>query len=83
MKVLFISGFLSFALLGCYSTAQPKAKFEEPEREQCYQECLGSLREMLKVLIKSVFVLLQSIRKDVHVLAGMEYEILISLIYEF
>ncbi|WP_173911492.1 hypothetical protein [Acinetobacter sp. Marseille-Q1618] len=45
MKALFISGFLSFALWGCHSTVtQPKAKFEEPEREQCYQKCLGSYK---------------------------------------
>ena len=44
MKSLFIMVLISFALIGCYSTAQQKAKFEEPEREQCYRVCLVSYK---------------------------------------
>lgn len=44
MKALFIISFLSFTLLGCYRTAQPQEKFAEPEREQCYRQCLVSYK---------------------------------------
>ncbi len=44
MSKLFILCILSFALLGCYRTAQPQVKFVEPNQEQCYKKCLVSYK---------------------------------------
>lgn len=45
MRILFLLGFFALALCGCHRNATPpKAKFIEPEREQCYQTCLGSYK---------------------------------------
>lgn len=56
IKVLFISGFLSLALWSCDRNAtQQKVKFEEPKREQCYRECLGSYKGNAESAYKKCF----------------------------
>ncbi|MDM1245796.1 MULTISPECIES: hypothetical protein [unclassified Acinetobacter] len=56
MIKLLILSVLSLALLGCHGTpTQPKAKFEEPEREQCYRKCLVSYKGTAESAYKKCF----------------------------